>query len=90
MGNLFALAGKDPPTGVYAILVEIGLYLQSLEEAGASETGHDTAASVNAARQTLISQQVEWKPLITHPEQGAGPAGLPGPFQYTLASESVL
>lgn len=38
----------------------------------------------------MISQQAEWKPLITHPEQGAEPAGLPGPFQHTLASESVL
>lgn len=51
VGNLFALAGrgKNSPTGVYAILVKIGLYLQSLEEAGAPETGHDAATSVNAA-----------------------------------------
>lgn len=92
MGNLFALAGrgKDSVTGFYAILVKIGLYLQSLEEAGAPETGHDAATSVKAEWQTLISQQAEWKPLITHPEQGAGPAGLPGLLQYTSASVSVL
>lgn len=50
-GKPIALAGrgKDSPTGIYAILVKIGLYLQSLEEATALETGRDEATSVHAA-----------------------------------------
>lgn len=57
----FALAGRGKDSSLF-------------EKTGALETGHDVATSVNAARQTLIPQQAEWKLLISHSEQGAGPS----------------